>query len=31
MKEANNIIKDIKNNKIAPIYFLSGEETFISI
>src|SRR5690625_4294677 len=28
MKEANNIIKDIKNNKIAPIYFLSGEETF---
>lgn len=28
MKEANNIIKDIKNKKIAPIYFLSGEEPF---
>lgn len=28
MNQANNIIKDIKNKKIAPIYFLSGEEPF---
>src|SRR5690625_7322101 len=28
MKEANNIIKDIKNNKSTSIYFLNGEKTF---
>jgi len=28
MSQANSIIKDIKNKKIAPIYFLSGEEPF---
>lgn len=28
MNQANNIIKDIKNKKIAPIYFLSGDEPF---
>lgn len=28
MSDAANIIKDIKNKKIAPIYFLSGDEPF---
>lgn len=28
MNQSNNIIKDIKNKKIAPIYFLSGDEPF---
>ncbi len=28
MSQANNIIKDIKNKKVAPIYFLSGDEPF---
>lgn len=28
MSQADNIIKDIKNKKIAPIYFLMGEEAF---
>jgi len=28
MSQANSIIKDIKNKKIAPIYFLSGDEPF---
>lgn len=28
MKQAESIIKDIKNKKVAPIYFLSGDETF---
>ncbi len=28
MSQPNSIIKDIKNKKVAPIYFLSGEEAF---
>ncbi len=28
MSQSNSIIKDIKNKKIAPIYFLSGDEPF---
>lgn len=28
MSQANQVIKDIKNNKLYPIYFLSGEEAF---
>ena len=28
MSQPNSIIKDIKNKKIAPIYFLSGDEPF---
>lgn len=28
MSQANSIIKDIKNKKVAPIYFLSGDEPF---
>lgn len=28
MNEADNIVKDIKNKKVVPIYFLSGEESF---
>ena len=28
MSQSNSIIKDIKNKKLAPIYFLSGDEAF---
>lgn len=28
MSQSNSIIKDIKNKKVAPIYFLSGDEAF---
>jgi len=28
MSQANQVIKDIKNKKLHPIYFLSGDEPF---